>query len=309
MTPRATVIVPTFNHGPLLLRSVRSALQQTIQDIEILIAGDGVTDATRQAAAELIRDDPRVRFLDYPKAAQWGQENRARALSEARASAICYLPDDDLWLPTHVETMLGLLDDADFAHALPILAHPDRTFDVWTLDLSLAYHRNLLLQGVARVGIGGTAHRAAVYGRLPRGWRTVGPGAAPIMDLWQQAVRLPGCRVASGTQPTVIRFHTAERATWSLDQRVAEVDYWVERLATPSGREQFVAQVLDTVVRDRARQDARLHASVLWWTRVRLLNAWRTRVSWATGVRLKRLPVVGRLIAAAGRALFGPVSH
>ena len=65
---KATVLIPTHEHGPLLAYSVRSALAQTVRDLEVLIVGDGVDDATRNAASEMAALDPRVVFFDFPRA-------------------------------------------------------------------------------------------------------------------------------------------------------------------------------------------------------------------------------------------------
>ena len=58
---KATVLIPTHDHGPTLRYAVASALQQTVQDLEIFVIGDGVTDEGRAVVAELVRADPRVR--------------------------------------------------------------------------------------------------------------------------------------------------------------------------------------------------------------------------------------------------------
>ena len=42
----ATVIVPTHDHGPLLRLAVRSALRQTVEDLEVLVIGDGATEVS-----------------------------------------------------------------------------------------------------------------------------------------------------------------------------------------------------------------------------------------------------------------------
>jgi glycosyltransferase involved in cell wall biosynthesis len=47
MTLAATVLVPTHDHGLTLLRSVRSALRQTVEELEVFVVGDGVPDETR----------------------------------------------------------------------------------------------------------------------------------------------------------------------------------------------------------------------------------------------------------------------
>ncbi len=43
----ASVLIPTHDHGPLLQRALASAQRQSVEDIEILVVGDGVPDVTR----------------------------------------------------------------------------------------------------------------------------------------------------------------------------------------------------------------------------------------------------------------------
>jgi hypothetical protein len=309
MEVEVTVLVPTHDHGRLLLASVQSALTQTVRDLEILIVGDGVTEPTRAAVHHLLQIDSRVRFVDYPKAPQWGEQNRHRGVLEARGSIVCYLPDDDLWLPTHVETMQRLLADADFAHALPLPVRPDGTIGVWTLDLSLEFFRRLVLLGATRIGMGGTAHWVDAYHRLPLGWQAPPDGINPVLHLWQQVLAHPGLRAVSGSQPTVLRFLTPERATWTLEQRAAELDRWSESLSTPAGRDELRAQVIDVLVRDRARLEAQQQTTLPWRVRQCLLGAWRDRIGWETRERIKRLPVAGRFLTGCGERLFGRLAR
>jgi glycosyltransferase involved in cell wall biosynthesis len=104
MSVAATVIVPTHDHGPTLRLSVGSALAQTIEDIEVLVIGDGVPDVTREIVGELSRNDERLRFFDHPKGLRHGELYRHEALAQARGEIVCYLSDDDLWFPEHVAT-------------------------------------------------------------------------------------------------------------------------------------------------------------------------------------------------------------
>ena len=50
---RATVLTPTHDHGALLGHSLRSALAQTVENIEVFVVGDGVNDDTRAVVEEL----------------------------------------------------------------------------------------------------------------------------------------------------------------------------------------------------------------------------------------------------------------
>jgi hypothetical protein len=63
MPLEAIVLIPTHDHGPLLLHSARSALAQTVEEIKLFIIGEGVPDVTREIVSELKRDERRDRML------------------------------------------------------------------------------------------------------------------------------------------------------------------------------------------------------------------------------------------------------
>ncbi|MBA3241836.1 MAG: glycosyltransferase family 2 protein [Acidobacteria bacterium] len=284
--PAATVIIPTFDHGPTLLYSVGSALAQTVEDLEIFIIGDGVPAVTREVVDGLMSRDGRVRFFDHPKGPRHGEVYRHEALAEARGEIVCYLSDDDLWTPEHVETMRGLLRDADFAHTLPICADEGGGLHGPWLDLSLTRERELVLAGEKNASLSSMGHTLEMYRRLPFGWRTTPHGVPTDAYMQRQFLAHPDCRAASGMQPTTIHFASPERAHWSLEERLAELERWQQRLAEAQGRADFNLEVLDWVLRAHIRT---MHA-------VERSPAWRMRES------LLRLPLVGRLLRAAARA-------
>jgi hypothetical protein len=53
--------------------------------------------------------------------------------------------------------------------------------------------------------------------------------------MWQQFLAQPGLRVASSSRPTLVHFATPLRTDWTLEQRLAELEHWAERL----GREDW----------------------------------------------------------------------
>jgi hypothetical protein len=86
----------------------------------VLVVGDGVA-TRRELMAELVAADARVRFFDSPKASAW-RDHRRRATG-GRGQIVCYLCDDDLWLPDHVEHLRELLA-SDFACSQPFWIDP-----------------------------------------------------------------------------------------------------------------------------------------------------------------------------------------
>lgn len=234
MTLAATVLVPTHDHGLTLLRSVRSALRQTVEELEVFVVGDGVPDETRDVMKALIASDARVRFFDNPKGARHGELHRHAALQEARGEIVCYLSDDDLWLPGHVAEMQALLAENDFAHAPTLSFHADGRPEQRRVDLSLEANRALLLAGDVGVPLSFAAHTLALYRRLPAGWHPAPEGTFTDLYMWQQVLSVPDCRVVSGKQPTVLNFPSSTRRDWSEEERLAELDGWFERLSDPT---------------------------------------------------------------------------
>lgn len=258
MKLKATVLVPTYDHGPTLWWSVGSALAQSVEDLEVLIVGDGAGDATRRIVGELMRRDARVRFFDHSKGPRHGEVYRHEALRQARGEIVCCLADDDLWLPNHVETMCGLLERADFAHALPLRIGPNGIVGVWSMDGDLPYYRELILRGKNRVPFSCAAHTLSMYQTLPHGWRTTPPDIYTDLFMWQQFLEQRDCRLASGSRPTVLHFPSTQRTEWTPDQRLDELDAWAAKLADSEWQREFALEVLDAVVRDRACSEARM---------------------------------------------------
>lgn len=256
MPLEATVLIPTHDHGPLLLHSARSALAQTVEEIELFIIGDGVPDVTREIVSEL-KQDERVRFFDNPKGPRHGEIYRHAALQEARGKIVCYLSDDDLWFPEHVACMRRLLVSADFAHALPIYIDERGEIAFYVGDLTIPQYRESLLSGVNFVALSCGAHTTGMYRRLPHGWRTTPTGVPTDLYMWQQFLSEPGCRATGGTRPTVLNLPRSLRR-----DQLPELEKWSRNLQDPGWRDAFTLKVLDELVRTRADEAMRLHEEI-----------------------------------------------
>ena len=303
MKLQATVVVPTHDHGPTLLRSVPSALAQTVDDLEVLIIGDGVPDTTRPIVDELMSQDRRVRFFDHPKGPRHGEIYRHQALEGARGEIVCYLADDDLWLPQHVETMRGLLRRADFAHALPLRVEPNGNLALWSIDWTLTYYRDLMLGGRNRVPLSCGAHTLKRYRMLPHGWQTTPRDLATDLFMWQQFLTQGDCRLASGSRPTVLHFASSQRTDWSTRERLDELDAWSSNLADPGWQQEFVLEVLDAVARDRARFEVQMTERVD--TLQRTLQAAHQSITVRLRERIRHVPLAEPVLRSLAGILAG----
>jgi glycosyltransferase involved in cell wall biosynthesis len=273
---RATVVIATHDRGPLLAYAVASALAQTVEEIEVLIAGDGVTDSTREAIAELVRQDGRVRFLDKPKAPHRGEANRHATVLQARGEIVCHLDDDDLWLPDHVETMLSLLAEADLAVTLPVLVLPGDEIVPFPIDLANPVHRVLFAHPSSYFVSSPTfvGYRASMYRQLREGWSPPRVGRASDKYLWAQFLANPACRAVSTFRPTAVGLPSPVRSGHSLHQRAEEHRCWAERLADPEQRERFHLDIVAGLARDHVERLTPLWAAYGLVLRMPLISAW-----------------------------------
>jgi GalNAc5-diNAcBac-PP-undecaprenol beta-1,3-glucosyltransferase len=276
MTPVATVIIPTHDHGPTLRPALASVLAQTVADIEVFVIGDGVPQVTREIMSAFARSDERVRFFDHPKGPRNGELYRHEALKEARGEIVCYLSDDDLWFPEHLETMKRLLDRHDFANALPVHATVEGVVASLVVDLGDRRFPERIVGGTSFIPLSCGAHTLDAYRRLPQGWSTTPPGIYTDLFMWQKFLRQPSRRARSGTLPTLLVFPSRGRRDSTSDERVEELERWGSKMADERWRQDFIAEVLDSTVRDRARIAADLadaHSTRTFRLRRRVLAA------------------------------------
>jgi glycosyltransferase involved in cell wall biosynthesis len=110
ITPILTIIITTHNRPGLLPRAIDSALQQTLENIEVLVVDDGSVPPAEAPP------HPRLRLLRLPTAGG-GAHARNTGARKARGRLICFLDDDDELLPE----MARLSVDARRSSRLP---HP-----------------------------------------------------------------------------------------------------------------------------------------------------------------------------------------
>lgn len=102
--PLVSAVIPTRNRPDLVCRAVRSALNQTYPNLEVVVVVDGPDPAT-VAALEALHE-PRVRIVALSENVG-GSEARNIGAREARGKWIAYLDDDDEWFPSKTAIQLN----------------------------------------------------------------------------------------------------------------------------------------------------------------------------------------------------------
>jgi len=228
--PYATIIIPTHDRASTLPHALESARGQTVREIEILVVGDGCTPAVRTCVERFIESDPRIRFMDLPKAPLRGAANRDLAVRSARSPRIFYSDDDDLMLPHHVEILGQTLDHVDVVDTPAVSVLTSGRVALGSLDSAHPLQRRLLVEERFK-GVFDThlAHRRSVY--LDRGsaWTATNDHRV-VLHMLKAFAADPTVTWRTLPRITALSFHGARRVTMTSQARAAELEQWSRRI-------------------------------------------------------------------------------
>jgi glycosyltransferase involved in cell wall biosynthesis len=257
-SPRVNVIIATYNWSTVLPYAISSVLQQTMDDFELLVIGDGCTDDTEQVVANFT--DPRVRWINLPTnfGHQAGPNNRG--LQEAKGEFVAYLGHDDLWLPHHLQCMTEALQENDGGIAHSLLVRIDADGKSATPVMPMPEH-----------GIGGppscTVYRHSVTEKIG-GWGDYRElTIAPEADLFRRA-QAAGYRAIFVPRLTAIKFPASKRKDVYRDRPCHEQAALLGQINSDPDFEsrQLVRMIMagDIVRATAARKLVRILAQELW---------------------------------------------
>lgn len=104
--PLVSAIIPTYNAKEFLSQAVRSALDQTYPNIEVIVVDDGSTDQTR----ELVKSySPKLHYV-YREHSGLPSVVRNAGLRVAQGEYVAFLDSDDQWLPGKLERQVEILE-------------------------------------------------------------------------------------------------------------------------------------------------------------------------------------------------------
>lgn len=108
MKPLVTVLLPVYNAGPFLAEAIKSVLQQTFENFELLVIDDGSTDTSRDIIASF--HDKRIRFITHDTNKKL-IETLNEGVSLAKGDLIARMDADDIMMPTRLEEQVILLQN------------------------------------------------------------------------------------------------------------------------------------------------------------------------------------------------------
>ena len=104
MHPLVSVIIPTYNRGGVICRTVDNIFRQTYRNLEVIVVDDGSTDNTKSRLAQY---GNHVRLISQNNAGPAVARNHGARV--ARGEIIAFQDSDDLWKPAKLERQVELL--------------------------------------------------------------------------------------------------------------------------------------------------------------------------------------------------------
>ncbi|HQV50680.1 MAG: glycosyltransferase family 2 protein [Flavobacteriales bacterium] len=105
--PLVSVIIPAYNAERWIDSTLRSTLEQSIHDIEVILVDDGSSDGTTRIASGI--NDPRLRIIKQPN--QGVSSARNTGIEHAKGTYFRFLDADDLMLPNDIEVKIATLNE------------------------------------------------------------------------------------------------------------------------------------------------------------------------------------------------------
>ena len=128
-TPLVSAVIPTYNRANVVGEAIQSTLQQTYENIEVLVVDDHSTDNTKEVVESF--DDSRVRYL-LNQRTKGAQGARNTGIDEANGEWVAFLDSDDRWMPEKLSKQLKYIEESDEeVHALATGFVRERNGQVW----------------------------------------------------------------------------------------------------------------------------------------------------------------------------------
>ncbi|MGB3407158.1 MAG: glycosyltransferase family 2 protein [Jannaschia sp.] len=237
---RPLILCPTFDHTETLLFSVASVRAQTRQDWRMVIICDGSPPRAVDIARTLARDDSRISVEVHPKGERFGEAYRDQVIRAASEDAILHLGDDDIWAQDHLDAMMDMLADADWAIS-GMIGTPAQVQERSSPHWRIANPGQTSLRNApgrrgfwAAAGINNVAYLREAYLSLPEGWSPSPEGVPSDCTMWKKFLSRPTIRTAASAHVTHLKLPSAgARGRWPIARRCSELGLLLARVNRP----------------------------------------------------------------------------
>jgi glycosyltransferase involved in cell wall biosynthesis len=105
--PTVSVVIPTYNRAELLGRSIRSVLNQSYTDFEIIVVDDASSDDTANVVSEFV--DQRITYVPLNKNIGAGGARNV-GIRRSGGKFLAFQDSDDEWLPEKLARQMSIFE-------------------------------------------------------------------------------------------------------------------------------------------------------------------------------------------------------
>lgn len=147
MNSLISIILPTYNRGDFISRSIKSIQNQTYNNWELIIIDDGSTDNTDLIINEFVINDCRILFIKLEKNVG-ASGARNKGIEVSKGDYITFIDSDDEYLPSKIESQLELfLKDESAQIGLVTCGRQDfrgnKLYNIWVPEVKSNVLSNL----------------------------------------------------------------------------------------------------------------------------------------------------------------------
>lgn len=113
MSELVSIVMPVHNAERFLEEAIRSVMQQTYTNWELLVIDDNSTDGSMAVAVRLAAEDTRIKIFSNPEPTGYPATPRNMAVDLAQGRYIAFLDSDDVWLPGKLEHQLPFFSESE----------------------------------------------------------------------------------------------------------------------------------------------------------------------------------------------------
>lgn len=233
LEPKGTlvsVVIAAYNSSRRLRCAVKSVLDQSHQNLEVIVVGDNCTDDSESTLHAI--NDSRIRWENLPT--NWGEQSvpSNRGIEIATGDFIFFLNQDDLWLKDHVRCSLEEMDrlSLDFTWSEYLIIPPGYRPNARDSKPVLVgrFAPEIGIDPLIFIPASCTGWRTEALKAID-GWRTAGEVVvSPSQDLIWRANRA-GLKCGRMSPPTVLVLWSGDRPGSYLPSYVPEDnEFWLD---------------------------------------------------------------------------------
>ena len=159
-SPLVSIVIPTYNHAPMLQRALATVVEQTYQNWNAIVVNNFSTDNTLEVVAAF--NDPRIQCVNFRNNGVIGA-SRNEGIALATGKYVAFLDSDDTWFTTKLEQCVEILESGS-----DLVCHAEYWIDESGKSRLVAYgpseaatHHNLIYKG-NRISTSATVVRTAL---------------------------------------------------------------------------------------------------------------------------------------------------